>query len=221
MQQSSTSSGRGARPAYGGIVLAGPPASGKRTVRFALTSLRRSYASFPALTVAHRPQIDAEQTTQRHLDEMRAWAQIFHELRVEGANYAYDRERLSKLREEGRIPVACVDDPDALLAFEREADDWLRVLLWCPREEAERRLSRGWPGDEEQKAPGRSSMRRWDRSSKGLLRDTQRFTMTVRSDRLDAVQMAQVVHLTAQSGVPESEFAPRPGAGSVAETGGP
>jgi hypothetical protein len=113
-------------------------------VAFALTSLRRSYAPFPALTVAHRSPIAAEQTTQRHLDELKAWAQVFHGFTSDGISYAYDRERLNKLRDQGRIPVACVDDADALRAFEREADDWLQILLWCPREEAERRLARVW-----------------------------------------------------------------------------
>jgi hypothetical protein len=199
LQQPSTSSGHESRPACDGIVLAGPPASGKRTTTFALTSLRRSYAPFPALTVARQPSIHAEQTTRQHLDELRAWAQIFHEFTVEGTSYAFDRERLSKLREQGRIPVACVDDADALQAFEHESSDWLQILLWCPREAAERRLTSGWPAREEHEAPGRPSMRRWDRSSKGLQRDTRRFTLTIRSDRLDAVQVAQIVHLAAMA----------------------
>jgi hypothetical protein len=217
----STSSHHGPKPTYGGIVLAGPPASGKRTAAFALTSLRRSYAPFPALTVAHQSPIAAEQTTQRHLDELKAWAQVFHEFTNDGISYAYDRERLNKLREQGRIPVACVDDADTARAFEREADDWLQILLWCPRAEAERRLAGVRPAAEEPTAPDRSSMRRWDRSNKRLLRDTGWFTLMIRSDRLDAVQVAQIVHLAAQSGAPGPDLASRPVAASVPKTGQP
>ncbi|WP_232660556.1 hypothetical protein [Pseudonocardia sp. TRM90224] len=191
---------------YRGILLAGPPASGKRTVTFALTSLRRSYAPFPALTVGSDTRVAAERTTQRHLDELKAWAQVFHEFTSDGARYVYDRERLNRIREQGRIPVACVDDIDVLRAFEREADDWLQVLLWCPREEAERRLAATGV------APDRAAVRRWDRSEKGLLGDVRRFTVSIRTDRLNAVQVAQLVHHAAQSAV----AAPAP-AGSPVE----
>jgi hypothetical protein len=113
--------------------------------------------------------------------------------------------------------MAVRDDRSA----EREADDWLQILLWCPREEAERRLARVWSADEEPTAPDRSSMRRWDRSHKRLLRDTRRFSLTIRSDRLDAVQVAQIVHLAAQSGAPGPDLASRPVAASVPKTGQP
>lgn len=219
--RASTSLDRDPKPAYRGVVLAGPPASGKRTVTFALTSLRRSYASFPALTVAHRARVAAEQTTRRHLDELRAWAQLFHEFTSDGIRFAYERERLNNLREQGRIPIACVDDGDVLQAFEREADDWLQILLWCPRDEAERRLARTWFAHEKQRTPDRSSMRRWDRSEKKLLRDTRRFTLSIRTDRLNAVQVAQIVHLAAQSGVPEPAPGLEPSAPSDLKTGRP
>lgn len=218
LRQPSTSPGPETTSAYGGILLAGPPGSGKRTVTFALASLRLSYAPFPALTVARQPSIHAAPTTQRYLEELRAWAQIFHEYTAEGATYAYDRERLSKLRTQGRIPVACVDDVDALPAFEREDVDWLRILLWCPREEAERRLTRARYATEEQRASGRSSMRRWDRSSKGLLRAGLQFTLTLRSDHMGAVQLAQIVHLAAQSEAPVAETTPGSGVASAAAT---
>jgi hypothetical protein len=89
------------------------------------------------------------------------------------------------------------------------------------REEAERRLANVRSADEQQTASGRSSMRRWDRSSKQLLRDTRRFTLTIRSDRLDMFQVAQIVHLAAQSMAPGPDLAPRPVAASVPKTGQP
>lgn len=203
----------------GGIVLAGPRASGKRTVAFALTSLRRSYASFPALTVVARSPVDAEQTTQRHLDELRDWAQVFHRFTTDGAAYVYDRERLAKLRKQGRVPVACVDDIATVEAFEREAGDWLYVLLWCPRDEAQRRLAAGWSADGGRPTPESGWVRQWEKSSKVLLKDPRRFTLAIRSDHLDAVQIAQIIHLAAQAGRSSPLSASRPGATSAAQTG--
>jgi hypothetical protein len=215
MDQPPTTLVAGSEPARGGIILAGPPASGKRTVAFALTSLRRSYAHVPALTAARHFVIDAEQTSQKHLDELRSWAQLFHEFSVERAQYVYDRERLERLRVQGRIPVVCVEDVDALPAFERESDDWLAVLLWCPRGRAENRLTRGRPPAEQPATVPRSWTRRWERSLKGLHRGAQRFTVTLRSDRLDAVEAARIVHLAAQASTLTSDSSQADGAPSA------
>ncbi|MEU6698957.1 hypothetical protein [Pseudonocardia sp. NPDC046786] len=143
----------------------------------------------------------AEQTSQKHLDELRSWAQLFYEFTVERARYGYDRERLNTLRGQGHIPVVCVENIDALSAFQRESDDWLTVLLRCPRDHAQDRLTRGRSATERAAIITRSWRRRWDRSVKALEQGAQRFTMTLRSDRLDAVEIARIVHLAAQASV--------------------
>jgi guanylate kinase len=180
-------------PTFRGILIAGPPASGKRTLTFALTSMRRSYAPFRALSAALHPTIAAERSTERHLDELKAWAQVFHEFTEDGMRYVFDHGRLNKLREHGRIPVATVCDTAGMLAFEREADDWLPILLWCPREVAEQR---------EPALAQPARRRRWDRSLHRLTRHLARFALVIRSDRWDAIGTAQLVHIAAQSGGP-------------------
>lgn len=196
------------RQPYDGVLLVGPPASGKRTVAFALQSLRATYAPFPALTVAHQPLVHGQRTTQAHLDELRSWAQMFHEFTIDGDSYAYDGERLGALRERGHVPVACVDDIAGLEAFEREAGDWLAILLWCPREAAERRLASDRSVWADREAYVRRLVRWWDRSTRVLLRDVSRFTVVLRSDHVNAVQIAQIVHLAAQAGVPGTDSEP-------------
>lgn len=162
----------------------------------------------PALTTAApAPLVDAEQMTRAHLDELRAWAQIVHEFHVDVTTYVYERERLDRLRGQGRIPIVCVDDIDAVPAFERESGGWLAVLLWCPRDEALQRLDR-----RRSDVPRRPWRRRWERSSKGLLREARRFTLTLRSDHLDAVEAARIVHLAAQAGAADGDDAQTHGA---------
>ncbi|MFB9742074.1 hypothetical protein ACFFOU_13235 [Pseudonocardia sulfidoxydans] len=163
---------------------------------FSLTTLRRQYAHVPALAADPHPSVDAEQVTRTHLDELHSWAQIFYDVTLDGVLYSYDRERLGRLREQGRLPIVCVENVEALAAFEAESTGWLPVLLWCPRDEAAKRSTHGWPVEE----PDRRWSRRWERSTKGLLADPGRFTLTVRSDRLDAVEIARIVHLAAQAG---------------------
>ena len=182
---------------YTGILLAGPPASGKRTVAFALTSLRRSYARVPALTTATDPPVDAEPAARAHLDELRSWAQVLHEFTVDGSGYLYDRERPAGLREQGRLPVVCVEDADAPAAFRRESAGWLPVLLWCPAPEARARAGRGLRGPVD-----RGWTRRWERSSTALLGAATHFTLTLRTDRLDAVDAARIIHAAAQATAP-------------------
>jgi hypothetical protein len=189
VESRSASSEAEPRTSYSGILLAGPPASGRRTTVFALETLRRTYAHVPALTTTPDPTVDAEKVTQRHLDELRSWAQLFHEVTLDGHSFTHDRERLVQLREKGRMPVVCVEDAPALDAFDHESDGWLPVLLWCPREVAEQRTA----------DPGRAWARRWERSSKSLAAQSHRFTLSLRTDRLNAVEIARIVHLAAQA----------------------
>ncbi|BBF99811.1 MULTISPECIES: hypothetical protein [Pseudonocardia] len=72
------------------------------------------------------------------------------------------------------------------------------MLLWCPARDARARAGRGLRGP-----VGRSWTRRWERSSKALLGAATRFTLTLRTDRLDAVDAARVVHSAAQADVPD------------------
>ena len=117
------------QPGWDGIVLAGAPGSGKRTTAFALTALARRYARFPALCSARVSALDIEYATDRHIAELRSWAQIFHEVTRDGALHIHDSERLCRIRDEGRTPVVTVDAVGCLDAFAGGPRPWLTVLL--------------------------------------------------------------------------------------------
>lgn len=170
------------RASWSGIVLAGPPGAGKRTTAFALTALGRRYERLPALTTARESTLDIERATPAHIDELRAWAQVLHESDRQGGAHVYDHERLRAIRDAGRFAVVTLDTTSALDAFARESPDWLAVLLHGPYDQARTTVAR----------------RSWARTERGLARVRDRFVLTLRTDRLSALEVAQLVDRAVQ-----------------------
>lgn len=112
-----------------GVLLAGPDAGASAGVAFALTTLARDYVHLPALSSGEAD--GAERATDRHLDELRAWAQVVVEYRRGGVRFVVDHERLRRAREAGRVPVVTTDEPRVLDALLAESPGWLPVLV-CP-----------------------------------------------------------------------------------------
>ncbi|MDN5750503.1 MAG: hypothetical protein L0H64_18675 [Pseudonocardia sp.] len=154
-----------------GILLVGTDAA---SVAFALTMLSRRYVRYPALTATDGGSADHERASQQHLAELRSWAQVVVEYRRGAATYVYDHERLTRIREGGRLPVAVTDEPRVVDALLRESDDWTAVLMWCPD------------------ATRPSSPRRpW-------LRRLRRFSLVLRTDRVAPSTAARMIHTAEQ-----------------------
>lgn len=166
-------------PDWAGIVLAGPPGAGKRTTVFALETLSRRYVRFPALTTARHSPLDVTPASAAHIAELRAWAQVFHEVTRDGAAHVHDRVRLDHIREAGGLPVVTVDAPASLDAF----PNWLPVLLRCPPDTPRMRE--------------RAAQKGWARTDRDLVRAADRFALTIRTDLLPVGTVAQLVHRAA------------------------
>jgi hypothetical protein len=176
-----------------GIALVGAPGSGKRSTTFALTTLSRRYARYPGLTTARAAPLDHQPAAERHLAEMRAWAQVVLEVVRDGAVLVYERERLDKIREAGQLPVVTVDAVSSVDALDRESPGWLHVHLWRPRAVALRRAG--------------ASPREFDRVTKELTRARERFAVSIDTDAVPVPAAAQLVHVLAQF---TPELAPEP-----------
>ncbi|MDN5917190.1 MAG: hypothetical protein L0I76_19155 [Pseudonocardia sp.] len=172
----------GRQEGWSGVVLAGTPGAGKRTTAFALTTLGRRYERLPALTTARASTLDIETATAGHLDELRSWAQVLHEVSRNGAAHIYDTERLRSVRDSGRFPVVTLDTVAALDAFASESPDWLTVLLHGPFDPARTDTPR----------------RGRNRSDRELRRIWDRFVLTVRTDLLPALEVARLVDRAVQ-----------------------
>ncbi len=164
------------RPDWAGIVLAGAPGAGKRTTVFALTTLSRRYVRFPALTTARDSPLDVTPSNAAHISDLRAWAQVFHEVTRDGDVHVHDRVRLDEIREAGGLPVVTVDAVTSLDAF----PGWLTVLLRCPADVAR---TRGGAGR--------------TRTDRDLARAADRFAPTIRTDLLPVGTVAQLIHRAA------------------------
>lgn len=126
-----------------GVVLYGPPASGKDTVTRELVALDSRFRQFRRLksgagrTDGYRVVNEAQ---MRAVSDDLVWTNERY-----GAVYAVDRAGLIDAFREG-VPVVHLGQPEAVDAVCDALDDvrWLVIALWCDRGTAQARLrSRG------------------------------------------------------------------------------
>jgi guanylate kinase len=125
-----------------GVILYGPPASGKDTITAALGSIHSSYTLFPRFKVGTGKSTGYRMVSKAALAEMRAAGDIVWENRRYGSTYLVDRPSLL-IYLVSRTPVVHLGQVDAVDAVARAVPDarWLRVHLWCPRGVAAQRIA--------------------------------------------------------------------------------
>ncbi|MBW0270073.1 hypothetical protein ATM97_02920 [Nocardia sp. MH4] len=132
-----------------GIVLYGPPASGKDTVTAALTALEPRAQLFRRLKIGSGRSAGYRMGEIQDLVELESSGGVLYANRRYGATYVVDRPELERMRSEGLIPVVHLGQPEgvtALLDAELSAN-WLVVELWCPRNTAAERIVARDTGD--------------------------------------------------------------------------
>ncbi|MBO2453644.1 guanylate kinase [Actinomadura barringtoniae] len=176
-----------------GVILYGPPASGKDTVTEALSALDGRYAYFHKLKVGAGRTAGYRLTTAEELDDLRERGQVLYEFSRYEATYAVDAPGLAEVGQAGRVPIVHMGQLAGIAALQGPHTRWLDVLLWCSRETTEKRLS----------ARGSTDIHRrltaWDETALDLGADgRERFTLSIRTDALSASTVAQVIHAAAQ-----------------------
>ncbi|GAA3140215.1 phosphotransferase-like protein [Streptomyces echinatus] len=127
-----------------GVVLYGPPASGKDTVTTALADLDSKYAQFARLKVGTGKSAGYRMGTVEQLDELEAAGDVVYANTRYGNTYVLDRPGLNSAFAAG-VPVVHLGQVDGIRALvEGYPASWFVVLLWCPRETtAKRSVGRG------------------------------------------------------------------------------
>ncbi|MGA5171118.1 MULTISPECIES: phosphotransferase-like protein [Streptomyces] len=127
-----------------GVILYGPPATGKDTVTVALTELNSRYAQFARLKVGAGKSAGYRMGTAEQLRELEAAGGVVYANVRYGNTYVIDRPGLDAAFAAG-MPVVHLGQIDGIRALvDGYPACWTVVLLWCPREvTAQRSQSRG------------------------------------------------------------------------------
>jgi guanylate kinase len=126
-----------------GIILYGPPASGKDTITAELTKLDPRIRLFHRLKVGSGNTAPYRMITRDELDQRRAADDIVWENDAYGNTYAVDRSGLAAALAE-EIPVVHLGQPEAVRAVASVIinDRWVTFSLSCSRIGAIRRMAR-------------------------------------------------------------------------------
>ncbi|WP_406199454.1 guanylate kinase [Streptomyces europaeiscabiei] len=123
-----------------GILLYGPPASGKDTVTAALAELDCRYVPFTRLKIGSGRTQGYRMGTPEQLADLEARGDVIYRNDRYGNIYVVDRPGLDQAMEAGGTPVvhlgqmAGMQQVTALFSAH-----WVRVLLWCSKETTARR----------------------------------------------------------------------------------
>lgn len=122
-----------------GVVIYGPPASGKDTVTAALSQLAPKYVQFARLKVGSGKSAGYRMGTADQLHELEVAGDVVYANTRYGNTYAIDRPGVDAAFAAG-VPVVHLGQVDGIRALvDGYQADWSAVLLWCPRKVTEQR----------------------------------------------------------------------------------
>jgi len=136
-----------------GVILYGPPASGKDTVTNRLVSIDPRYRQFSRAKCGGGRTASYRMITVNELESLRVSGDIIWENKRYGATYIVDKAPLLAITQAGEVPIVHLGQVPAVDAVKAAIADlkWLVVSLWCPREVAASRIKQRRTGDTEER----------------------------------------------------------------------
>ncbi len=131
-----------------GVILYGPPASGKDTVTRELQRISNAYHLYSRIKVGPGRTDGYQISTEEEVTYLRSAGEVIWENQRYNATYVVERKSLFSALSTG-IPVVHLGQREAVeavtSAFPSAA--WHVVSLWCPRDEAAHRITARGTGD--------------------------------------------------------------------------
>ncbi|MFI9332641.1 HAD-IA family hydrolase [Kitasatospora sp. NPDC052868] len=177
-----------------GVLLYGPPASGKDTITAALTRHDEQYHQFERLKIGTGKAAGYRMGSEAQLAELAAANDVVYANSRYGNTYVVDRPGLDAAFEAG-VPVVHLGQVDGVRAL---LDDyqatWLSVLLWCPQEVTASRSTERGDGDT------LARLSAWEATRADLDANSGfRFDLVIRTDTVSAEQAAEQVSQALES----------------------
>ncbi|MFG2424034.1 guanylate kinase [Streptomyces sp. NPDC048448] len=171
-----------------GVILYGPPGSGKDAITNELTRIRPEFALFERLKAGPGRTTGYRLTTVDHIEELsRAGGLLYRNARYD-AEYAIDRHGVAALVDADLIPVLHMGQVVGASAVTAFPLHWIRVLLWCPLDTTQSRsIGRG---DKDVEA----RVKVWHETREDLLaHETEPWTLTLRTDQMGPIESANAI----------------------------
>ncbi|MFE7312826.1 guanylate kinase [Streptomyces sp. NPDC057555] len=170
-----------------GILLYGPPASGKDTITTALCDFNDAYRAFMRLKIGSGRTRGYRMGTADELVVLEARGDVIYRNDRYGNIYLVDRPGLAQAMQDGCIPILHLGQIAGIEAVvEKFPASWTSVLLWCSRESTANR-SKG-RGDSDTEA----RLSAWDATAQDIETTTD-FAWDLRLDT-DAISPAEAAH---------------------------
>ena len=179
-----------------GVILYGPPTSGKDTVTAELVSQDARFAPVAKLKVGTGRTTGYRRVSPAELDKLRAAGRV--------AVYAVDRDDIAALVEADRVPVVHMGNLADLRRLRAAVPlAWTSVLLWIPRAVCADRSRQRRDTD----TPAR--LKAWDETRNDLrTAGAPVFNLIIHTDQTDPAEAAQRIITTVAAGPQPSVTVP-------------
>ncbi|WP_412516227.1 guanylate kinase [Actinomadura madurae] len=170
-----------------GVILYGPPTSGKDTVTAELARQDDRYTALPKLKVGTGRSAGYRPLTSTDLEKLRDADRLVVETRRYGNVYAIDRHDIAALLAADKVLIVHMGNVADLNRLRESVPlDWTTVLLWVPRAVcADRSKHRG-----DVDTPKR--LQAWDETLGDLqATDTPVFNLVIHTDQADPTETAR------------------------------